>query len=385
MSKVFSNCLYMQRSMLYYLFITLLRNFMQSHATSIEQQIQAEIEELRAQFPETQELYREVCILLFFRHGMTPTANKLYQMVRRGSMSAPAEALAKFWSDLREKSRVRIENPDLPEDLKNAAGELVATLWTKAQAEAYHTVASIQAEAQATATEAKTAENATKARLDTIVQELAEARQTLDQASERIQILEQNLAGEIASRTMTEAQLHRSQAESVQLQQAIENARRDFAAELDKLRSSANLTEERYRAAEDRALLEIDRERQAAAKAQKELESLRSTASRTNDRHRNEMSAMLANLGDLQRQAGILEGNLHEATLSRDRLISELEGVRKELADVSVQATMLRLDAENWRQRAEKAELAVEKPRVLAKAKPRRAKSTSTTVSEMKG
>lgn len=59
-------------------------------------------------FPDTQALYREVCVLLFFRHGITPTANKLYQLVRKGSMSAPTEALRTFWADLREKSRVRI-------------------------------------------------------------------------------------------------------------------------------------------------------------------------------------------------------------------------------------------------------------------------------------
>ncbi|MFM0515770.1 DNA-binding protein, partial [Paraburkholderia sp. RL17-373-BIF-A] len=33
--------------------------------------------------------------------------------------------------ELREKSRVRIEHPDLPADLQAVAGELVATLWTR--------------------------------------------------------------------------------------------------------------------------------------------------------------------------------------------------------------------------------------------------------------
>src|SRR3546814_3870986 len=79
----------------------------------------------------------EVCALLFFRYGVTPTANKLFQLVRKGSMSAPTEALSKFWEDLREKSRTRIEHPDLPDALKSVAGELVASLWTNAQAAAH--------------------------------------------------------------------------------------------------------------------------------------------------------------------------------------------------------------------------------------------------------
>lgn len=41
-----------------------------------EQQLQIEIEKLRSEFTETQDLYREVCVLLFFRYGITPTANK---------------------------------------------------------------------------------------------------------------------------------------------------------------------------------------------------------------------------------------------------------------------------------------------------------------------
>jgi hypothetical protein len=63
-------------------------------------------------------------VLLFFRHGITPTANRLYQLVRKGSMSAPADALARFWATLREKSRVRIEHPDLPAELQSATGDL---------------------------------------------------------------------------------------------------------------------------------------------------------------------------------------------------------------------------------------------------------------------
>lgn len=50
---------------------------------------------------------REVCALIFFRYGITPTGNKLYQLVRKGRMRASAKALATFWSDLHEKSRVR--------------------------------------------------------------------------------------------------------------------------------------------------------------------------------------------------------------------------------------------------------------------------------------
>ncbi|EKU31788.1 exopolysaccharide biosynthesis protein [Alcaligenes sp. HPC1271] len=83
-----------------------------------EGQILADVAQLRDRFSHTQTLYKEVAALLFFRYGVTPTANKLYQLVRKGSMSAPAQALQTFWEDLRDKSRVRLDVADMPEELQ---------------------------------------------------------------------------------------------------------------------------------------------------------------------------------------------------------------------------------------------------------------------------
>src|SRR2546427_7008692 len=161
-----------------------------------EARLQAEIEALRAQYPETQDLYGEVCVLLFFRHGITPTANKLYQLVRKGSMSAPAEALAKFWSALREKSRVRIEHPDLPEELREAAGEAIGALWQRAQALADANLAAVRSDAQASAIEANAAMEAAQVRADAAEQSLTGVRDELASSQARVQQLEQDLARE---------------------------------------------------------------------------------------------------------------------------------------------------------------------------------------------
>src|SRR6201997_3324759 len=115
---------------------------------SDETRLAADIGRLKADFPNTRELYREVCALLFFRFGQTPTANRLYQLVKRGSMGTPAAVLAEFWAELREKSRVRIEHPDLPADLGAAAGELVSTLWTRATASADAALDSLRPEGE---------------------------------------------------------------------------------------------------------------------------------------------------------------------------------------------------------------------------------------------
>src|ERR1700739_2960532 len=122
-----------------------------------EARLAAEIDRLKAEFPKTRELYREVCALLFFRFGITPTANRLYQLVKRGSMSTPTQVLGEFWTELREKSRVRIEHPDLPADLQSAAGELVATLWARSTASAQAALGALRDELEAQRVEAQQA------------------------------------------------------------------------------------------------------------------------------------------------------------------------------------------------------------------------------------
>ncbi len=69
--------------------------------TALQAAMAHDIAELRSRFPDTRALYREVCGLLFFRYGVTPTANKLYSLVRKGSMGTPAEVLQQFWQELR--------------------------------------------------------------------------------------------------------------------------------------------------------------------------------------------------------------------------------------------------------------------------------------------
>ncbi|KVZ16053.1 hypothetical protein [Burkholderia stagnalis] len=57
---------------------------------SDETRLAAEIERLKADFPKTRALCREACALLFFRFGITPTANRLYQ---RRALEADIERL----------------------------------------------------------------------------------------------------------------------------------------------------------------------------------------------------------------------------------------------------------------------------------------------------
>jgi chromosome segregation ATPase len=285
-----------------------------------ERQLQGDIEALRALHPETQDLYREVCVLLFFRHGITPTANKLYQLVRKGSMSAPAEALARFWETLREKSRVRIEHPDLPVELRDAAGEVIGALWQRAQALANESLAAMRAEAQAAVMTAKaqveTAEG--KAASAEGLRASVELELTLTAAAR--QQLEQDLAREQGLRTAIERQLGEASQQRQELQQALAQARQGFERQLEEQRSAAQAGEDRHQADLKRALLDVDRERTIAAKLQKDLEQARRAEAEQADRHRADAGRLQSDLAHLRQKLGELEGALTETRAARDKL-----------------------------------------------------------------
>ncbi|MFM0213268.1 DNA-binding protein [Paraburkholderia sediminicola] len=297
-----------------------------------EARLAAEIDRLKAGFPKTRELYREVCSLLFFRFGITPTANRLYQLVKRGSMSTPTQVLGEFWVELREKSRVRIEHPDLPAELQAAAGDLVATLWAKSTTSAQAALEALRADAEAEKTSARnevTSRQAELARTEAVLEQRTGA---LLAAQVRIQELEQVLAAADATRRALETEIARQQDEIGARDRALVQARADFSVELDKLRSSAELAEERLRAAEKRALLEIERERGVSARSQKELEAAARRAEQSETRHREEIQALQVQLGDARHRAGVVEGSLEALRNSNAAYVRELDTLRLQLA-----------------------------------------------------
>jgi len=270
-----------------------------------ESQIQAEIDQLRKQFPQTRDLYREVCVLLFFRYGITPTANKLYQYVRKGSMSAPAEALKIFWLELRDKSRIRIEHPDLPRELKDTAGHFIGELWGQAQAAALANFSIQMAEAEEKITLAQ--HHAAQEREMRIQCEAAleSVRVELEIAFQRLAESEKKHAVDISTLVSHEKSLKSLQDERELLKRSLEAARQGFSNDLDKVNLALAKAEERYRALEAKSLIEVDRERQHALSVGKELAKLNKllTASQsTNVTHLKKLGMLTGQLVQLKQQ-----------------------------------------------------------------------------------
>ncbi|CAD6547573.1 DNA-binding protein [Paraburkholderia sabiae] len=299
-----------------------------SDLLSEDTRLAAEIERLKIAFPKTRELYREVCALLFFRFGQAPTANRLYQLVKRGSMGTPAAVLGEFWAELREKSRVRIEHPDLPADLGAAAGELVATLWTRATASAQAELQALRAEVEGQRVEAEQHVAAARGELERTEVALEQRTAALLAAQVEVRQIEKAQAEGHAARQALEAEVSRLKAEATARDRELEKVREGFSRDLEKLRETAERAEERLRATEKRALLEIDRERGAAAKLQKEVEETTKRADRREADHRHAVEALQAQLGDARHQVGLVQGRLDAVQAANATLHQQLAALR---------------------------------------------------------
>lgn len=353
---------------------------------NIESEIREGIDALRDTTENTQELYRETCALLFFRYGITPTANKLYQYVRKGSMSAPAEALARFWDELREKSRVRIEHPDLPDTLKLAAGELVGQLWSESQAAAHEDLRVFREEADARVAAADATTRHAEHEWQTANEELERLQEKLDELSEHNLALERTVAAVRSEKEALARQLSAAQQQHQALETELSAARKDFSTELAKLREALQRAEDSHQAAEKRALLEIDRERTTTAKAQKELAHLRQAAVDSSQRQRGEVAVLQRELGNVRQELGAAEGSLIKMREIAGQQGAQMDGMRELLSQRTIEAALLQRELEL---RDEKIKTMVQEMRLTpepddvhpsAKPKPRKRKSRSPVV-----
>lgn len=332
---------------------------MEGSTQPTERQMLREIDELRARFPRTQELYREVCVLLFFRHGITPTANKLYQLVRKGSMSAPTEALNQFWEALRERSRITIDHANLPDELRAAAGDLVAALWKSAQTKSHECLAALQAEAAAAVDSAKADVAHAQAAEAAALQALEHIRTQLRASEDGASQLREALAAAAATKEGLEARLEDARQELRVIQARMDQSNTEHAAERERLAERTRLAEERFADMEKRALLEIDRERTTTVKLQRQMDANRAEHAAAIERARSEISGAQITNGYLREQIGALQNAVKAFNEERERervevqtLRTQLESAVRQAAADSARADQLREELERMRSEA---------------------------------
>ena len=245
-----------------------------THPLINEKQLQAQIEELKIQFPDTQDAYREACVLLFFRYGIKPTANKLYQYVRKGSMSAPADALNKFWSELRDKSRVRIERSDIPENIKSGAGELIAKLWVDAQKAAQDGFSELIDNATSEILKFKLETETSRQNLANTRTQLAETRNDSENTLKRLSEADYLLRLNTETLAMKEKSLKSLEIDKSNLIKQLDETKESFSRDLVIINESLHIAELRFTSLEKKSLLELDAYRQQIKVSEKSIKQL---------------------------------------------------------------------------------------------------------------
>jgi chromosome segregation ATPase len=346
---------------------------------SPESEIAAEVERLRSAFPNTQDLYREVCVLLFFRYGVTPTTNRLYQLVRKGSMSAPAEALNRFWKHLRDSSRVTLTAPELPEEFREAAGQLASAFWKGAQEAAERSFHVLRNEALAQVDEARIAADTVADLAETRRLELERAHADLGLAAEAKATLNKQVETQLEKIAALSTELSISRHENANLAGRLDEACDVHGREMQTVQSAAKQAQEHFRVVEQRFLLDLERERTQAAKLQKQLDAEQLGRRNELDKHRAAVTTLQAEAGQLRQAIGSLEGQLSAAELGRKEAATRLQDRYDEItaltercvtAEVTAARTLEEL--ERYQERRTAADTPMDAANSDAPAKPPR-------------
>ncbi len=226
---------------------------------------------LRALAPDTKALYREAAATLFFRFGIAPTANRLHQLVGKGSMATSAAALSAFWKDLREQARLRIEHPAVPETLRETAGALIGQFWKVAHSTAEADLASVREELEVRVHAAELSAADSQARLERANLHLEAQSAELAKMQAMVRAKDEQLAVRASEVGHLQGQLQNVAGNLRERDAAVDLARAAFSRELEGLRKAIDLTEERARATERRAMNDVEIARAALKKCERAL------------------------------------------------------------------------------------------------------------------
>ncbi|MGP1718184.1 MAG: DNA-binding protein [Methylophilus sp.] len=287
---------------------------------SNEAKLVQDVETLRIQFPQAKDLYREVCRLMFFRYGIQPTANKLYQLVRKGTMSIPAQAVSNFWSELRLKNRVDIEHSGLPDSLREFAGEALSTLWKSALEVARQNVKEKHSAINGL-------ESSNRLELENCKAQLKKLESLNIEQSSELAMLRKQLQ-ESEKRFLIDHQVSATHKESVKtlqyeksaLEGSLKSINNEFDTELNKLHAALKFSEERFRKLEAKSFLDVDRERQRTYKLESEIAELKKALLTEHAVNKSQSAKNQKLVNELRENVGVIKGQLKES--QRQQLVA---------------------------------------------------------------
>lgn len=221
----------------------------------LREKIAQELAPILAQCSTRQEKTVAAARILFFEHGITPSAKSVHSFTAHGSMGDIQSDLRGFWKAQQARMRSQLNAPSLPADLLESFGAGLDRMWQMLGERAHASFAREREEAMQMVKRAD--------------QRVLEAQDEATALRTAMGELEQKLAAEVARREQAEgraeglaADVSRLEAAVVEWRQQVESseaarlaAEARFAAELE-----AERAERRRKDEEHEALIESHRE-----------------------------------------------------------------------------------------------------------------------------
>ncbi|NIF40117.1 hypothetical protein F3J14_04215 [Burkholderia sp. Tr-862] len=304
----------------------------------LEDRIRAEVERIREEHAYRGDYRKQLRALietLFFKFGERAGATRLVSLLaedgRSPSTSTAQDEINQFWKRLQESAKVRIERPDLPDFLLEVFGQVAATVWENALAQADAALAGFRAEAEASvsAAEARAAEAGRRASTaEAAAHQAADRALAADAQREELAV---QLAAEQAGRHAAEQTLAQVRAESDER----ERKRAEEAAELQRTIQELRAASDRVEREQRRLLVVIDDYKTAAARDRE----ARKEADENNRALNIAMQSMQGNINRLSNERGILEGRAEAAEKLADRLQKDRDTALAQLAEAAARVS----------------------------------------------
>lgn len=275
-----------------------------------------------------QEKTREAATVLFFGHGIYPSAKTVHRYTQHGSLTDINADLRAFWRDLREKGRVRLDTPTLPAEVTELFSDGLAKLWELAMDKAQ---AALEAEREDAAEQVAQAqrEAAEAERLRRLVESDAEASEMeLRQERERRERAEQRAEAQAAELDALQAALTQWQAQAEAEAKARQAAEERFSGDLAAERAARQRDTDMFDGEIQFAKLQIEAARSEGRELREQLRAEKASKELDLASYRQRASRAEAVLSETRQALAELSGR-HEALEQR---LAELQGRLKALA-----------------------------------------------------
>lgn len=259
--------------------------------------------------------------ILFFEHSIYPSAKVVLECTQQGSLTDINRDVQEFWRELRERSRVKLDVPGMPEDLQIAFGESLGQIWQLAVDKANESLDEVRAVAAAQIRDAR--------------QQAIDSQAEAQAALARIEEVERELVRERSRREVAEKTTEVQAAEISSLTASIEQWRVRLADEAGARRDAeARFSRDLQAEREDRQR-EAERYKGEVNFAKQQIEAARESERRAREEVSVELASYRQRLGrseDARTAATELVAELRGAKTSLERRVEELQERLKEVA-----------------------------------------------------